>query len=445
MPTGTGKTTMFSAIAKHCYENNMYAMAAVHRGELVEQIHERLGEFEIPAGIIQSGVKPEKYKSVQVASIQTLANRKPPPADVIIIDECHHAKAETYRRLWDNYPNAKILGVTATPVRTNGEGFDDLFDEMVNIHDVRWFIQRKYLVKPKHFVCSRPDLSNVLVNKDGEFIEEPLSRIMMTSKHTTDAVRSYQKLIPGKRCIGFAVNIAHSKSIVVAYNNAGIPAAHIDGEMDKDERARLIGLFRDGEVLYLSNVDIVSEGFDLPACEAVQLLRPTQSLSLYIQQVGRCLRTASGKEFGYVLDNASCWLIHGIAGINYEWNLEGKDPKPKKESLEGMEAPLAMKKEDGSLGMSIEGDEVVELLEISEELEHLAMFEKYVAKGEKKGYKPLWAVYEYQKYVINQGLALNQFEVDYCKKRMGDLGVAPAEGFWYHLVNPKEDKLKESA
>jgi superfamily II DNA or RNA helicase len=153
MPTGTGKTTVFSQIVLKAHRKNKNVLIVVHRTELVEQIAERLIDFGVSVGIISAGNKPLPEKEVQVATIQTLSRREYPLADIVIIDECHHSKADTYKKLWDIYPDARFLGVTATPVRLNGEGFSDLFDILIPLGKLSYFIENEYLVKIKHLVC----------------------------------------------------------------------------------------------------------------------------------------------------------------------------------------------------------------------------------------------------------------------------------------------------
>lgn len=233
-------------------------------------------------------------------------------ADIVIIDECHHAKAATYKKLWDIYPEARFLGVTATPIRMNGESFSDLFDVLINCGQLSEFVRQGYLVKVKHFIGVTPDLSTIKV-KMNDYAQDELGELMQDAELMADLVESYHAKAKGKKMIVFAVNVEHSRKIVAKYQKEGILAEHIDATTPKKERERILRQFRDGQIKVLSNVDIVSEGFDVPDCEAVQLARPTKSLALYLQQVGRCMRPAADKEEGVVLDNAGLWLEHGFA------------------------------------------------------------------------------------------------------------------------------------
>ena len=289
MPTGTGKTTVFSEIVRKAQVKKKKVLIVVHRTELVEQIADRLTLFQVNAGIISANLKTTPDLDVQVATIQTLSRREKPPADIVIIDECHHSKAATYKKLWDIYPQARFLGVTATPVRINGEGFSELFDILIPLGKLSDFFDNGYLAPIKHLVCSIPDLSKVK-QKMRDYDIKMLRNVMLDNSLMANLVESYQKYISGKKAIVFAVDIEHSKEIIKRYQEANIPAAHLDATTPKAERKEILQKFKNGEYLVLSNVDIVSEGFDVPDCEAVQLARPTKSLVLYLQQVGRCMR-----------------------------------------------------------------------------------------------------------------------------------------------------------
>lgn len=183
MPTGTGKTVILSEIVRRGHEQQRKILIVAHRKELIEQIVSKLKHYGVEAGIIMAGIKPYFSKIVQVASIQTLSRRDHPEANLIIIDECHHAKASSYKRLWSIYPDAKFLGVTATPVRLSGEGFNDLFDVPLPSMSVNGFIEQGYLSKVKHFVGSLPDLKNVkkqhgiVLDNAGLWLEHGLSTI----------------------------------------------------------------------------------------------------------------------------------------------------------------------------------------------------------------------------------------------------------------------------
>lgn len=431
MPTGTGKTTVFSEIVRKAHIKKKKVLIVVHRSELVEQIADRLAQFKVNVGIISANLKPSLNHAVQVATIQTLSRREYPPADIVIIDECHHSKATTYKKLWDVYPNARFLGVTATPVRINDEGFDDLFDILIPLSKLSFFFEKKHLAQIKHLVCGIPDLTKVK-QKMRDYDIQMLRNVMLDNSLMANLVESYRKYANGKKTIVFAVDIEHSKEIVQRFQNDGIPAAHLDATTPKPERKEILQKFKNGEYLVLSNVDIVSEGFDVPDCEAVQLARPTKSLVLYLQQVGRCMRPAPGKEFGIVLDNAGLWLEHGLSYIDRDWTLEGK--KKNKKSASHVSDVIALDEEGVIREIKRPHEaEGLELLELTAELERLLIFESFVRFASSNEHKPISAVYKYRDYLISKSTEMTEIEARYCAKRMKKTGFNPAKGFWYHI------------
>jgi len=437
MPTGTGKTTLFSEIVRKAENKNKKVLLVVHRLELVEQICERLTHFDIIAGVIIAGVKPDLERSVQVASIQTLNRRDYPPADLIIIDECHHSKAKSYKKLWEIYPDARFLGVTATPIRLNGEGFDDQYDILITSGQIADFIKMGYLVKAKHMVCSNPDVSKVK-KRQGDYDSAMLKGVMLDNSLMANLVESYKVIAPGKKMIVFAVDIEHSKNIVARYNEAGLQAIHIDAETPKIQRAEIMEKFRTGEIKILSNIDIVSEGFDVPNCDAVQLARPTKSLGLYLQQIGRCLRPSPNKDYGLILDNAGLWLEHGLSVIEREWTLFGT----KKEFYKkGHKKKMVGFDQDGII-REIFGPKETEGLELKEmtmEMERLLKFESCLINAKTRGHKIISAFFRYDDYLKELDIKMTTAEIEYCQRRIGD-AVKP--GFWYHrLMEIKENEV----
>ncbi len=437
MPTGTGKTTVFSEIVRKAQEKNKKVLLVVHRTELVEQIKDRLASFGVDAGIITAGIKPEPIKAIQVATIQTLSRREYPNADIVIIDECHHSKADTYKKLWSIYPEARFLGVTATPVRINGDGFSDLYDILIPLGKLSYFIQEGYLARIKHLVCGIPDVSKIKqVRRDYDL--QMLKNVMLDNSVMANLVDSYKKFADGKKTIVFAVDIEHSKSIVEKYIEAGIEAVHIDASTPKQERKEKLNQFRNGTVKILSNVDIVSEGFDVPDCEAVQLARPTKSLVLYLQQVGRCMRPLEGKEFGIVLDNAGLWLEHGISYIDREWSLEGI-PKHRKVTnpkdvitidTEGRVRELSKPPEANGL----------ELIELTEELERLLILESFIKQAIAKGHKLVSVIFKYFEYLASIKTTITDYEINYGHKRLNKEGYIHKLGFWHYRKKQHQDK-----
>ena len=331
MPTGTGKTTLFCEIVRK-FITELYpdkkVLIITHRKELVEQAFNRLvSDFHLTTGIISSNFISVQSSPIQVASIQTLIRRDEHQRDIfslVIIDEAHHALASTYRQLWEFYPSSKFLGVTATPIRTNGEGFQDLFDKLITTASIKWFIKNNHLSDIKYFANHTPDVSNIKI-RAGDYDETELSEVMQDNSVMADLVQSYIDFALNKKMIVFAVNRAHCTKIVEKFNSSGFPAKAIDTHTLTDERRKIVDDFRNNKFKILCNVNIFTEGFDCPDVDAVQLARPTKSLTLFLQQVGRCMRPHQNKQYGIVLDNAGLWKEHGLPKMDRNWSLHGTD------------------------------------------------------------------------------------------------------------------------
>ncbi len=437
MPTGTGKTVLFSEIVRRGFQANKKILIVVHRRELVDQINHKLRSLDVDLGLIVAGKNSDYSKIIQVASIQTLSRREHPEANLIIIDECHHSKADTYKELWEIYPNAKFLGVTATPTRLSGEGFDDLFDILIESPSVSYFIQNRFLVPIKQLVCAHPDLTKVKKRK-GDYVTSMLSNVMLDGGLMSNLVESYQKHAANKSTIVFAVDVEHSQSIVERFRSVGISAEHIDANTPANERAMIIGLFKKKKINVISNVEIITEGFDFPECEAVQLARPTKSLALYLQMVGRVMRPANGKTEGLVLDNAGLWLEHGLATIDRTWSLKGS----KKHGYTSVNYKEIAMDDEGTLRevnrnypLEVEGLQLIPLTEI---LERLLDFESALRRARNFEYKSLYAYNNYLSILEARKMKLTQDEFNYIKKRLNRVNAEfPPEkrfnkGFWFH-------------
>jgi superfamily II DNA or RNA helicase len=331
MPTGTGKTTLFCEIVRKFTTvlfPNKKVLIVTHRRELVEQVFNRLvSDFHLTSGIISANYIGLESSPIQVASIQTLVRRIEYQKDIfslIIIDEAHHALASTYKKLWKFYPGSKFLGVTATPIRTNGQGFQDLFDKLVSSDSIKWFIKNKHLSDIRYFASHTPDVSNIKI-KAGDYDETELSEVMQNKAVMADLVQSYMDFALDKKIIVFAVNRAHCAKIVEKFNSSGFTAKSIDTYTPTDERQRIVSDFRNNKFKILCNVNIFTEGFDCPDVDAVQLARPTKSLTLFLQQVGRCMRSHQNKQYAIVLDNAGLWKEHGLPKMERNWSLMGID------------------------------------------------------------------------------------------------------------------------
>lgn len=446
MPTGTGKTVLFAEIVRRGFAQNRKVLIVVHRKELVEQIADSLQRRDVPAGIIMAGIPPSPHQLVQIASIQTLGRRETSfQPNLVIIDESHHAKASSYKRLWENFPEAKFLGVTATPIRMSGEGFEDIFDLLITSMPVQEFIAQQYLAPVRHFVSYLPNLLHIR-KRNGDYMSEEISALMQQEVVMASLTDAYLKYAPGKKTIVFAVDVAHSKSIVEGYQAAGISAAHVDAQTPRQERTQLLEQFKRGEIQVMSNVEIITEGFDFPACEAVQLARPTKSLALYLQMVGRVMRPSPGKDYGLILDNAGLWNDHGLATEVRDWKLTGRKKqrdKPKEFIFENSAGAMEY------VGRIIPGEtKDIELLEVTDGRRRMVEFEDILAEvvfsilHPRGDYAPklLKAYFDYFKLLADRGIFMTDEEFIYVKQRLAkvkanlDLPESSLfkEGFWWH-------------
>lgn len=334
MPTGTGKTHVFCEIAKHFYKNhNGRVLVLAHRNELISQIKERLNKFGLLAGIIKCGYLTEEDRQIQIASVQTLFRRGKvlflKHISLIIVDEAHHTPSNTYLEILKTYQkeSTKLLGVTATPIRLDGKGFDKIFDSLVNSYSFKWFVSNSYLSSIKHFASDIIRLENISLvkNREGyeEYDENQTEKYYLNNGVMADIIESYINFGQNKKSVVFAVTIKHAEEISQRFNEAGYKASVISSLTNATERCNTVQKFKNGDIQILVNVDIFSEGFDCPDIEIVQIARPTKSLVKYLQMVGRVTRTFKGKDYALILDNACLWQDHGLVTNERVWSLNG--------------------------------------------------------------------------------------------------------------------------
>lgn len=326
LPTGGGKTVIFSHIAQQAAARGKSICVLVHRQELVDQASRSLTDLGIDHGIIAGGYRPDLKKPVQVASVNTLARRlrliDPSRFALLIVDECHHAVAGLWDRTLSHF-DGFVLGVSATPERLDGRGLGSHFDVLLEGPGPQWLTEQGYLARARIFTPPmQADLTGIRTRM-GDYASNEAAAAMSGSKVMGDAVSHYVKHLDGGTAIAFCCNIAHAEAVAEAFNERGIRAAVIDGKMAKEDRRRLIAELGTGELKILCSCNIVSEGTDIPSVTGCLMLRPTQSLSLFLQQVGRCLRPAEGKAAAIVLDHVGNVERHGLPTQPREWSLEG--------------------------------------------------------------------------------------------------------------------------
>jgi superfamily II DNA or RNA helicase len=327
LPTGGGKTKTFGSITHKQLDIGWRVLVIAHREELIFQAKKEIEEASgHSAGIIKSGHTPSPLFALQVASIQTLTKYKTmPPFDLIIIDEAHHACSRSYTRVMEQYPNAKILGFTATPCRNDGQGFKYLFEKLICGPTTRELIERGHLCPYTLFEAGKTvDTSKVKKNGEGDFNTKQLSETVANQIEPDDVVREWLDKAKDKQTVVFAVDVERSKEYAEAFCRAGIPAEHLDGETEKDDRREILKRFALGETLILCNCGIISEGVDIPGIVAALIVRPTGSLSLWRQMAGRVLRNAKGKTTAIIVDfsQARARKRLGLPDDDVPWSLE---------------------------------------------------------------------------------------------------------------------------
>lgn len=330
-PTGAGKTVILSYVSRGAAERGGQVLILVHRRELIRQTSDKLRQTGVPHGIIAPGFTGNRLQ-VQVASVQTIARRlatqRHDPPSLIIADEAHHAVAGQWKAVIDAYPSAKLLGVTATPQRLDGRGLGvdagGMFDRLVLGPTVASLVANGHLTPCRIFAPAQaPELSGIRT-KGGDFDAQALADAMSKPQITGDAVAHYRRHAAGLPTILFSPSVAHAEMMAEQFRKDGWRAVAVSGASDMGVRDRAIGGLATGETQILCTCDLISEGLDVPVVGAVILLRPTKSLGLHIQQVGRGLRPAPGKTALLVLDHAGNTLRHGVPETEREWTLDGR-------------------------------------------------------------------------------------------------------------------------
>ena len=326
LPTGGGKTVVFSAFIKHYLKNECKFVVVAHRQELLKQAHYNIFKYtKIDAGIIKASNSDKPNSPIQLCMIQSLRSRELPfEPDYIITDEAHLCKAGSYVDFYEKYPQAKKLYVSATPCRADGKGFGDLASVLIKGLSIGEMIENGYLSPSRVFTASNVASQLKGIKKQaGDYAINALADMMQSVELMGDIVKQYQKHAMGRKGVVFCVNVLHSIAVAKAFNDAGIVAEHLDGKMDSEHREAVLERLKTGETTIVTNCGILCEGWDEPSISYVGLARPTKSLALYIQQAGRGLRLFEGKENCIILDHGNNTNEHGHIEECREWSLDG--------------------------------------------------------------------------------------------------------------------------
>ena len=390
MPTGTGKTYLLTAVIDSFVSNNPMEKVWIvaHRRELVSQIDETVRKFHSYSASNTSSL----LSSVKAVSIQWLSKHYDEIEEepgMIVIDEAHHALAKTYKEMWERFPKAKFLGLTATPCRLNGKGFTDLFDVLVQSWGVPEFISKGRLATYDFVSIKSDGVTQRLINSlqkrgaDGDYQNKEMDMLLNKKPSIERLYRSLEEYGKDRKGIVYAINISHAQEITKLYQEHGVKAIAIDSKTPATERQQDIEAFKKGDIQVLVNVDIFSEGFDCPDVEFVQLARPTLSLAKYLQMVGRGLRVAKGKKNCVIIDNVGLYRVFGLPSQVWNWNamFEGKlKVGKKKETPKEREFFLMYEEQDD---IQIHPDSEMMMVMSHEELLQTIQYREFVdSKGE---------------------------------------------------------------
>lgn len=406
---GGGKSCIVAEIARRTTFNGKRVLFLVHRKELVDQITATFAFWGVLMDLCLVGM------------VQTITRRlkKIPKPALIITDENHHSLAASYKRIYEHFSDVPRVGVTATPVRLNGDGLGDVNDKLIIGKSTKWLIANGFLAPYDYYAPSVADLTG-LHTRRGEYVQSDIDKAMIQNKVFGDVIAYYRKLANGKKAICYCASIKHSKATAAAFCDAGIRAKHIDGDTPKNERDRIISDFRKGEITILCNVDLISEGFDVPDCECSILLRPTHSLTLYIQQSMRCMRYRKDKR-AIIIDHVGNYARHGMPDDDREWTLAKKEKRSlvkeeKEKSTQVCMCPecfFAFARENAENGCcphcgaplpkrtrKLTSDEDAELIRIEgfkldfDTPDDCHTYDELLSYAKRRGYKPGWAYYQ---------------------------------------------------
>src|SRR5690625_5076976 len=405
-PCGTGKSVIISEIARMTILRSNKVLFLVHRKELIDQIKDTFKKNSVDLKLVHFGMVQTVVKKLDRLN-------KP---QLIITDENHHGLAASYRKIYDHFHDVLKLGFTATPIRLNGSGLGDINDILIEEVDARWLIENSYLSPYKYYAPKLIDTEKLKLNSLREFSSTSVNDAMDDKTIYGDAIKHYKQLADGGQAIAYCHNVEASKQLASEFKQYGINAVHLDGKTPKAERDDIIRQFRNREIQIITNCDIIGEGFDVPDCSTVIMLRPTESLSLFIQQSMRGMRYRPGKT-SIIIDHVDNVRRHGLPDMERTWSLDGKKKTsggeaevPIKEctncfavfSPKEKECPMCGHVSEVKEQKDYKIDESAELEEVKEEEKQLielnfktpdecGSFSELAALGKSLGYKPGWA------------------------------------------------------
>lgn len=312
-PAGSGKTVVLSKIIKGASLKGNHTLFLVHRKEILDQVERTLIKMGVDMNYVELGM------------VQTIVRRldKTKEPKMIVTDESHHGLANSYRKIYDFFSDALRISFTATPIRMGGGGLGDVNDALIEVVNVKWLIENEFLAPYKYYAPKMIDTEMLKLNNMREFSSTSIDDAIEQNKIYGDVVKHYRQLADGEQAIVYSHSVEASEQVAAEFRENGIDARHIDGKTNKDERDEIIKEFRNRNIRVLTNVDLIGEGVDMPDCSTVIMLRPTQSLSLYIQQSMRGMRYRPGKT-SIIIDHVDNVRRHGLPDDERKWSLKGK-------------------------------------------------------------------------------------------------------------------------
>lgn len=315
---GGGKSVIQAEIARSATGKGNRVLFLVHRKELCEQITNTFKAQDVNMDLCS------------VSMVQTVSRHidKLPEPRIIITDEAHHSTANSYKKIYAAFPDACRLGFTATPCRLNKGGLGEVYDKLITSVTTQWLIEHNYLSPYKYYSVKLADTSGLHI-KAGDYKADEVAELMQNKEIYGETVKQWEKLAKGKKTIAYCASVEAAEETAEQFRQAGYTAASLSGSTPKELRAQIMQEFRDSKIMILTNCELFGEGLDVPDCECTVLLRPTQSLTLYIQQSMRSMRYMPGKT-AIIIDHVGNCYLHGLPDDNREWTLE---PKNKQENM----------------------------------------------------------------------------------------------------------------
>lgn len=309
---GGGKSVIQAEIARSATDKGNRVLFLVHRKELCEQITNTF---------TAQGVDMDRCSVSMVQTVSRHIDKLPEP-QIIITDEAHHSTANSYKKIYEAFPEALRLGFTATPCRLNHGGLGEVYEDLITSVSTQWLIENHYLSPYKYYSVKLADTSGLHI-KAGDYKADEVAELMQNSEIYGETVKQWEKLAKGKKTIAYCASVEAAEETAEQFRQAGYTAASLSGSTPKEQRTQIMQDFRDSKIMILTNCELFGEGLDVPDCECTVLLRPTQSLTLYIQQSMRSMRYMPGKT-AIIIDHVGNCYLHGLPDDNREWTLEPK-------------------------------------------------------------------------------------------------------------------------